>query len=52
MNSREEEIFSQFESLKPELKNWGEMVDGILIDTIMKDMINEHLIKILPSYRL
>lgn len=52
MNSREEEIFSQFESLKPKLKNWGEMVDGILIDTIMKDMINEHLIKILPSYRL
>lgn len=52
MNSREEEIFIQFESLKPELKNWGEMVDGILIDTILKDMISEHLIKILPSYRL
>ncbi len=52
MNSREEEIFNQFESLKPNLKGWGKMVDGILIDTIMKDMINEHLIKILPSYRL
>lgn len=52
MNNREEEILSQFESLKPELKNWGKMVDGLLVDTILKDMVNEHLIKILPNYRL
>lgn len=52
MNSKEEEILNEFNSLKPFLKQWGEMVDSILVNTIAKDMVENHLIKILPSYRL
>lgn len=52
MNKQEEDILNQFKLLKPQLDGWGKMVDGILVNTIMKDMIDNHLIKILPSYRL
>lgn len=52
MNSKEEEILDQFNSLKPFLKQWGEKVDSIMVNSIMKDMVEEHLVKILPSYRL
>ncbi len=52
MNSREEEILNQFNSLKPHLNDWGKLVDDILINGVLPDLIKEHQIKILPSYRL
>jgi ppGpp synthetase/RelA/SpoT-type nucleotidyltranferase len=51
MNSREEEILKEYNALKPLLRQWGEMVDSILVD-IIRDMVENHLIKILPSCRL
>ena len=52
MNSREQEILEQFNSIKPHLKTWGEFVDASLVNSLLQDMIDEHLIKIYPSYRI
>jgi ppGpp synthetase/RelA/SpoT-type nucleotidyltranferase len=52
MNSLEEEILAAFNSIKEDLIRWGKYVDIYLIDNILKEYIDEHLIKILPSYRI
>lgn len=53
MNELEEKILQEFNSIKLELQVWGDLVDNkYLIDQILKDMINDKLIKILPSFRL
>ncbi len=52
MNRIEELLFDQFMTLKPKLKEWGELVDRYLINDIISDMINDHLIKISPKFRL
>jgi putative GTP pyrophosphokinase len=52
MNNREQEILDQFNSIKPHLKTWGEIVDTSLVKSLLQDMIEEHLIKIYPSFRI
>ena len=52
MNRIEELLFDQFMTLKPKLKEWGELVDRYLINEVISDMINDHLIKISPKFRL
>lgn len=52
MNSKEQEILDQFNSIKPHLKIWGKIVDVFLVKNLLQDMIEEHLIKIYPSFRI
>jgi ppGpp synthetase/RelA/SpoT-type nucleotidyltranferase len=52
MNRREIEILAQFNAIKPHLNIWGDFVDSFLINDLLKDMIEDHFIKIYPSYRL
>lgn len=52
MNNRENEILEQFHALKPHLKTWGNIVDSNLVESLLQDMVDEHLIKIYPSYRI
>jgi hypothetical protein len=41
MNNREQEILEQFNSIKPHLKIWGEIVDTSLVNKLLQDMIEE-----------
>lgn len=52
MNEIEAKILNEYESLKPRLRLWGDYVDNALIKVVLKDMIRNNLIKILPSFRL
>jgi ppGpp synthetase/RelA/SpoT-type nucleotidyltranferase len=52
MNNREQEILDQFNSIKPHLKTWGEIVDTTLVKNLLQEMSGEHLIKIFPSFRI
>lgn len=52
MNNQEQKILDQFILLKPQLNQWGINVDMYLINELLKDMVDQHLIKILPSCRI
>jgi putative GTP pyrophosphokinase len=52
MNKQEEKILQQFKDTKSDLEKWGSIVDSSIIKEVLHDMIENHLIKILPKFRL
>lgn len=52
MNKQEEEILSEFRSLLPSLKAWGNFVDNHLKNEVLSQFSDENIVKILPSHRI
>ncbi len=52
MNSIEQDILSKYKGISEWLNIWGEFVDKNLVDCVMKDMIDNHLVKMFPKFRI
>ena len=50
MNKQEIEFIGKYQELIPDLNAWGELVDDVLLETVLSEMREE--IKILPKHRL
>jgi ppGpp synthetase/RelA/SpoT-type nucleotidyltranferase len=52
MNNTEQTVLNRFKDISNLLIKWGDFVDNHLINVVMKRMIEQHMIKILPKYRI
>ncbi|OLY91197.1 hypothetical protein SAMN05444008_11271 [Cnuella takakiae] len=52
MNEIEDKLANEFREIGSDLQRWGRIVDGLLTQELFKEIPNQDLIKIAPSFRL